>query len=466
MMSVIAGQEENAVVYSKGAPDRILGRCSHRLKASGEVLPINEVDKQAIMLAYDAMTRDALRVLMLAYRTVSAEEAGTDVVEENLTFVGLVGMIDPPRPEVLEAVGKCRQAGVKVVMITGDHPNTAAAIAREIGILRKDEEVLTGCELEKLDDLALSDRIAKISVYARTSPQQKLRIIRALKSKDYIVAMTGDGVNDAPAVKAADVGIAMGRMGTDVTKEAAAMTLADDNFATIVVAMEEGRAIYNNIRKAIRYLLATNVGEVMLMFLAVLLGLPLPLIPIQLLWINLLGDGLPAVALVNDPPSADIMSQPPRSGDQSVFAGGLGKKIMTRGLAIGLGTVGLYAWKLAVGGGVAAARTLAMASLMIGQFIHIFDCRNEQFTGQVGFFSNSFLLGAVALSMAMLVGVIHWPIGQSLFQTVALGPLDWAVAAGGAALTAGLDILFERFVLSRQFAFPLPRPITCQEALR
>jgi P-type Ca2+ transporter type 2C len=466
MMSVVACKDgEEPIVYSKGAPDNVLSRCTRLWKSNGDIAPLTEQDHQQIYAANAAMTQEAMRVLALAYREVPVGETDAEVLEEDLVFVGLIGMIDPPRPEVFEAVAKCHKAGVKIVMITGDHPNTAAAIAREIGILQGEAGVLTGCQLDAMDDLELLERVEKISVYARTSPQHKLRIIQALKSKNYIVAMTGDGVNDAPAVKAADVGIAMGRMGTDVTNEAAAMTLTDDNFATIVIAMEEGRSIYNNIRKAIRYLLATNIGEVVLMFLAVLLGMPLPLIPIQLLWINFVGDGLPAIALVNDPPAENIMSQPPRSGDESVFAGGLGKKIMSRGLAIGVGTLALYAWKLGVSGSVLAARTLTLASLSIGQFIHIFDCRNERFTGRVGLFSNPYLIGAVALSMTMVIGVIHLPICQPLFQTVALGPLDWGIALGGAALTAGLDILFERYIVSRQFVFPLPEPKTCEQIL-
>ncbi|MDR3565653.1 MAG: heavy metal translocating P-type ATPase [Negativicutes bacterium] len=440
MMSVVCSGQGSKKLYCKGALDRIVGACGHVLH-NGAVLPLDEKIRQEIIDANDRMTDRALRVLAFAYRPISADEQPGEILEREseLIFCGLVGMIDPPRPEVPAAIAKCQRAGVKVVMITGDHPKTAAAVAREIKLLSADGRMITGTELDGMTDAELADVVGEVAVYARTSPHHKLRIIKALKAKGYVVAMTGDGVNDAPAVKVADIGIAMGLMGTDVTKEAASVTLADDNFATIVKAMEEGRSIYANIRKAIRYLIATNIGEVILMLLAVLMGLPLPLIPIQLLWINLIGDGLPAVALVNDPPAHNIMQQPPRSADDSVFSGGLGSKILSRGLAIGVTSLALFTWALKASRNLVLARTIVIAQLAISQFIHIFDCRLERHTGKVGLFSNRWLVAAVALSMAMIGGIIHVPVLQPVFGTTALSLAQWLVALLVAGLTAVLD---------------------------
>jgi Ca2+-transporting ATPase len=279
LMSVLCAHQGMKALYAKGSPDKVLSLCTHYLK-DGKVLPLDDAVVREINEYNDKMAAQAFRVLACAYRPVAIiETAGDESLEQNLIFCGLVGMIDPPRPEVPVAVAKCRKAGVKVVMITGDHPSTARAVASEIQLLAENERIVTGADIDSMTDEQLADVVKAVSVYARTSPHHKLRIIKALKSKGYVVAMTGDGVNDAPAVKAADIGIAMGIMGADVTKEAASMTLADDNFATIVRAMKEGRSIYNNIRKAIRYLVATNIGEVILMLLAILAGLPLPLFP-------------------------------------------------------------------------------------------------------------------------------------------------------------------------------------------
>jgi len=400
--------------------------------------------KQEISHINGKMSNEALRVLATAYRDLSEDEAvgeeGDETnLEHNLIFCGLQGMIDPARQEVPAAIAKCKKAGVKVVMITGDHPNTARAIARDIGLLDNDGMVVLGQELDEMSDEQLADIVSKVSVYARTAPQHKLRIIKALKEKGYIVAMTGDGVNDAPAVKSADIGIAMGIMGTDVTKEAASVILSDDNFATIVLAIEEGRSIYANIRKAIRYLLATNIGEVILMVLSIMVGLPLPLLPIQLLWLNLLGDGFPAVALVNDPPAKDIMQNKPRSATDSVFAGRLGWKVLTRGLIMGSVSLAMYAWKLLTTGNYVLASTLVLAQVAISQFIHIFDCRIEKQVGKVNLFSNWLLVGAVGLSMVLLVGAIQIPGLQPIFGTVSLSIFDWLLALGVAALTSVLD---------------------------
>lgn len=451
MMSVVcSGHDKIKTLYCKGAPDSILDVCTHYL-AGSEVLPMTGSVRRKLQETAGRMAGEALRVLATACRRLEGDETEEDL-ESRLVFCGLAGMIDPPRPEVPSAIARCRQAGVKVVMITGDHPNTAQAIARELGLLEGNGRVLAGRELDRMTDEQLASVVEAVRVYARTTPQHKLRIIKAFKQKGYVVAMTGDGANDAPAVKAADVGIAMGATGTAVTKEAAGLTLADDNFATIVKAMQEGRCIYANIRKAIRYALATNIGEVVLMFFAALLALPLPLLPIQLLWINLIGDGLPVIALVNDPPAKGIMRQPPRSANDSVFSGGIGGKIISRGIIIGTTALALYAWKLFAGAGLGMARTLAFAQIVVSQFVHIFDCRTEERTGKTSLFSNWALVGSVALSMIMAAGVIYIAPLQRIFCTTALTAGDWLLVGAASAGTALLDAGAGRIMKRLSFA--------------
>jgi Ca2+-transporting ATPase len=452
MMSVVCTRqgETAKTLYCKGAPDSVLEVCTHYLH-EGKILPLNAEAKQTISKASEQMASEALRVLATAYRDLSNDEdikndSDEIELEQQMIFCGLTGMIDPPRQEVPAAIEKCKKAGVKVVMITGDHPNTAKAIARDLGLLDNRGMVVLGQDIDQMSDKDLANIVAKVSVYARTAPQHKLRIIKALKEKGYVVAMTGDGVNDAPAVKAADIGIAMGIMGTDVTKEAASMVLSDDNFATIVLAIEEGRSIYANIRKAIRYLLATNIGEVVLMIMAIMAGLPMPLLPIQLLWINLIGDGLPAVALVNDPPAKDIMQHKPRSAQDSVFSGGLGRKVLARGLIMGSISLALYAWKLVTSRNYVAASTLVLAQVAVSQFFHIFDCRIEKQTGKVNLLSNWPLIGAVGLSMVLLAGVIHIPGLQPMFGTMSLGIADWLLVFSVAGLTSVIDAGVEKTI--------------------
>lgn len=466
MMSVVcAGDGKEPILYAKGAPDSILTVCTHYLQA-GRVIVLDDATRAKIGAVNDQLAGKALRVLACAYRRLDMAVLPTETegieFEHDLVFSGLMGMIDPPRAEVPQAIAICRRAGVKVIMITGDHPHTAKAVACELGLISDDSQVLLGKDIDAMSDSELAAVVDKVLVYARTSPHHKLRLVKALQDKGYVVGMTGDGVNDAPAVKAADIGIAMGIMGTDVTKEAASMTLADDNFATIVRAMQEGRSIYANIRKAIRYLLATNIGEVVLMLLAALAGMPLPLIPIQLLWINLVGDGLPSVALVNDPPSADIMQQQPRSASQSVFAGGLGRKIISRGLIIGIMSLAVYNWKLSHAASLAAARTLVLAQLAISQFIHIFDCRLEKESGKASLFSNGWLIGAVTLSMILVVGIIHIPSLQPIFGTVALTSGEWLIALLAAAVTSVADLSLEAILEKKAFPKQARIGTTCQ----
>jgi P-type Ca2+ transporter type 2C len=334
-------------------------------------------------------------------------------------------------------------AGIKPVMITGDHKITAAAIAKELNILAKGDMVLTGAELERMDENKLSRIAPDVSVYARVSPKHKLMIVRVLKQLGHIVAMTGDGVNDAPAVKEADIGISMGVTGTDVTKEASSMILMDDNFATIVAAIEEGRVIYNNIRKFIRYMLACNIGEVLTMFIGMLIGLPLPLLPIQILWINLVTDGLPAIALGFDPPERDVMMRPPRAAKESVFSNGLLNLILFRGILIGLSTLAVFTSVLNLSGDIETARTAAFATLVIIQLIHVFECKSEKKNiFEIPIFNNWALIFSVICSLAMILGVIYIPTFQEIFKTVQLSVIDWVVICGFSALGPIVSSLF------------------------
>lgn len=449
-MAVAYGGPAGAALYVKGAPDTVLELCRYYFDGNAEQ-PLTPELIARIAAANEAMTNGALRVLAMAYRRLSPAEAAnvTEETERELVFAGLAGMIDPPRPEVKEAIALCRQAGIGTVMITGDHRNTAVAIARELRMFRDGaSRALTGAEVDALGERELATAAAVTTVYARVSPAHKLRIVKALKNVGHIVAMTGDGVNDAPAVKEADIGVAMGLSGTDVTREASSMTLADDNFATIVAAVEEGRGIYDNIRKFIRYLLACNIGEVLTMFLAALAGLPLPLLPLQILWVNLVTDGLPAMALGVDPKAPDTMHRPPRNPAESVFSRGLARKIVFRGIQIGLTTLLVFAGVYLVQGDLALARTMAFATLVFCQLFHVYDCRSEILTiFELGLFTNKYLLMATACSALMQVAVIHLPPLGAIFGTVPLGLTEWAivlVVSGWTALVGGLRHLFLR----------------------
>ncbi|TLN09944.1 HAD family hydrolase, partial [bacterium] len=306
MTVVCHDPEGKASVYTKGAPDHVLNRCT-RVYKNNRVIPLDLKTRNELLAANERMAAKALRVLAVAYKSIEDGDIPDEELEQDLIFVGLLGMADPPRPGVAEAVAKCRQAGVKVVMVTGDHPATACAIAGQLGLLREGL-ILTGRELDRMSDGELLSVIDRVDVCSRTTPEHKLRIVKAFKHRGHVVAMTGDGVNDAPAVKEANIGIAMGRKGTDITREAADITLTDDNFATIVTAVEEGRTVGDNIRKSMRYVLAGNFGEVLAIFLAAVSGLPMPLIPSQILWVNLVTESVPAMALGADPPEPGVMS--------------------------------------------------------------------------------------------------------------------------------------------------------------
>jgi len=450
-MSVIYKTKTKKFIYVKGALDVILGRSSYYLN-EGVIKPLTNKEKQKILLQNSRLASKAMRVLAFAYRELrGASEQFDETLENDLVFVGLVAMIDPPRPEAKRAVQKCLEAGIRVVMITGDHPETALAVAKEIGIVGLKYGVMTGAQLDKLSDREFLNAVERVSVFARVSPKHKLKIVRALKAKGNIVAMTGDGVNDAPALKEADIGIAMGITGTDVTKEASSMILADDNFATIVAAIEEGRIIYDNIRKFIHYMLACNVGEAATLLFAVLMGLPLPLVPSQILFVNLVTDGLPAIALGLEKGEADVMKRPPRSPNESIFSGGLFKKILFRGLFIAAGTISVFILGLILGDGeLNTSRTMAFCALVFFQLFYVFECRADRTPLlQMGLLSNPMLIIAVLSSVLMQLGVVYLPFFQKVFRTVPLNSFHWIVVI----LVTGLATILNIFC---QFAL---RPI-------
>lgn len=437
-MSVVVSHQGTKMVMTKGAPDILLQHCNYVLW-DNKVIPFTATLKQKVMAANEGMARSALRVLGLAYREVKTVDRLEDEneVEKGLIFVGLTGMIDPPRKEVREAMQKCRKAGIKTIMITGDHQTTAEAIARQLGMIPNNGLTIDGQQLSYLSDEELEKKVEDIYVYARVSPEHKLRIVKSLQRKGHVVAMTGDGVNDAPAIKAADIGIAMGINGTDVSKEASSLILSDDNFASIVAAIEEGRGIYENIRKFIRYLLASNVGEIMTMFVAMMAGLPLPLVPIQILWVNLVTDGLPAMALGVDQAEKDLMQHKPRPAKENIFARRLGWKIISRGLLIGICTLAAFWLMLGQNSDspehLARAQTVAFATLVVAQLIHVFDCRSSRSIFHRNPLQNKYLVFAVLSSLAMMLAVLYIPELQPIFKTVSLGWREWIlilIAAG------------------------------------
>jgi Ca2+-transporting ATPase len=437
MMSVLtADQKGDLYMLTKGGPDVLLDRCAHML-LDGKVVPLTGSLRKSIMQANLAMGSEALRCLAVAYRPLRDEKQFKQGdPERDLIFVGLMGMIDPPRPEVFDAIARTRKAGIRTVMITGDHQVTAEAIARQIGILPQGGLTVNGQDLYNMSEQELMDRVEDIYVYARVSPEHKLRIVKALQARGHVVAMTGDGVNDAPAIKAADIGIAMGQGGTDVAKDASSLILADDNFATIVAAIEEGRSIYDNIRKFIRYLLASNVGEIVVMFLAMIMGMPLPLVPIQILWVNLVTDGLPAVALGIDQAEKDIMKKPPRNVRESIFARGLGSKILSRGILIGVATLAVFWFSLQMEpANLVKAQSMAFVTLVMAQLIHVFDCRSVEggiFSRNI--FENKWLIASVISSVVLLLGVMYIPTFQPVFRTVPLDLADWGIVLIAAAI--------------------------------
>ncbi|MDP4180007.1 MAG: cation-translocating P-type ATPase [Bacillota bacterium] len=421
-------------VFTKGAPDIIIENCSS-INSNTEIKKLSQLHKNEILNANDKMAEGALRVLGFAFKKLDSNRYNKKDIEKDLVFAGLMGMIDPPRKEAQDAVHKCRMAGIKTVMITGDHKITAAAIAKELDILQDGDKVLTGAELDEIGEQGLLKIADNVSVYARVSPKHKLMVVRVMKKLGHVVAMTGDGVNDAPAVKEADIGVSMGNTGTDVTKEASAMILMDDNFATIVAAVEEGRVIYNNIRKFIRYMLACNLGEVLVMFLGMLIGLPIPLLPIQILWVNLVTDGLPAIALGFDPPERDVMKRRPRGAKEHIFSNGLLRLILFRGTLIGISTLAVFISVLHFTGNIENARTASFVTLVITQLIHVFECKSERKNiFEIPLLNNIPLVLSVLCSLAMILGVVYFKAFQGIFKTVPLSFSDWILILGFSAL--------------------------------
>ena len=412
-------------MFTKGAPEVILRLCDHELLATGTVT-LGSEQQQRILQAASEMASQALRVLALAYREVAPEEH-REPREERLVFAGLAGMIDPPREEVALSIASCRTAGIRPVMITGDHPDTATAVARELKLAGPDDRTIDGNRLDAMSDAELAQQVDHIAVYARVSPEHKLRVVQAWKSRGQVVAMTGDGVNDAPAVKSADIGVAMGITGTDVTKEASDMVLTDDNFTSIVNAVEEGRGIFDNIQKFIHFLLSCNTGEVLLMFISALFSLPSPLQPIQLLWINLVTDGLPALALAMEKPEKDIMRRPPRPPRESVITLSRGLLILLHGSVIaGVCLVG-YLWaRQAHPEDPQRAQTITFCVAAFSQLLYAFACRSHHHSvPEIGLFTNPHLLGAIVVSALLQFAVVTIPGGDRVFETAPLEGQDW-----------------------------------------
>ena len=468
-MSVVVGGDAaghrgsaSAVMYTKGAPEVVLAMCDREVHGH-TTRPLTPERRHRISETAGEMASRALRVLALAYR--EHDTLGPDEVyaEENLVFAGLAGMIDPPRDEVKEAVARCRTAGIRPVMITGDHPSTALAIARELGIATDADAVITGRGLDDLNDTVLAGRAGHVAVYARVTAEHKLRVVKALRSVGNVVAMTGDGVNDAPAVDEADIGIAMGISGTDVTKAAADMVLIDDNFASIVNAVEEGRGIFDNIQKFVHYLLASNAGEVMFMLFAALAGWPVPLLAIQILWINLVTDSLPALGLGTEPPERDAMRRPPRPLREPIITRGRGVTMLAHGALMAAAAGSAFSLSYAgVPANVGRARTAAFFTLAFTQLFYAFACRSERHTmPAVGPLTNPRLLVGIAAAAALQVAVGTIPVMQRLFKVSPLAISDWLIALGLAMAPVTVVELLKwlpRPPDRRGFAEPVSRP--------
>ena len=420
------------VVTEKGAPDIVLSQCTHYQDRSDEAVPLNDEQRRRILAANDAMTADALRVLGVAYRVIRRLDKDHDVaredeLEKEMVFVGLIGMIDPARVEVPPALGTAQKAGIRTIMITGDYPNTARAIADEIGLLQEGHKVLTGSDLDQMDDQTLQVEVEKTDVFARVTPQHKMRVVQALRANGQVVAMTGDGVNDAPSIKQADIGIAMGITGTDVTKETADMVLTDDNYASIVSAVEQGRVIYSNIRKFVYYLLSCNLAEISIIFLATLAGLPSPLTAIQLLWLNLITDGAPALALGVETGDPDIMDKPPRPPEEPIINQQMRIGIFVQTAAITSITLLAYWIGLKTHPEAAEyAETMAFVTLSFSELLRAFTARSENYPIlKLGLFTNRSMNWAVLSSLVLLLGVIYLPFLNHIFDTVPLGWSQW-----------------------------------------
>ncbi len=464
-----AQRGERVLAFTKGAPDVLLARCTHEL-VGAQAQPLDEARRAEILEVNEALAREALRTLGVAFRTLPAEFEADESVERELVFAGLIGMMDPPRPEAKAAVARARAAGIRPLIITGDHPTTAAVIGAELGI-SSGMRAVTGAQLEKMDEAQLLRTLREATVYARVNPEHKLRIVKALQREGAIVAMTGDGVNDAPALKTADIGVAMGLNGTEVAKEAADIVLADDNFASIVAAVEEGRAIFANIRKFLRYLLSSNMGEVLTMFFGVLFAgaiglapdqtgaLALPLLATQILWINLVTDGAPALALGMDPADPDVMARPPRPRGEAVITRRMWAGIAYVSVIMAAGTLLVLDASLPGGliegaGDLRYAQTMAFNTLVLFSLFNVFNARSDERSAFVGAFSSKWLWGAVVLSLLLQAAVIYAPFLQQAFSTVALSAGDWLLCAAVASAVLWLRELSKLLRLWRPAQAP------------
>ncbi len=419
MMTTVHKDQTRFVSFTKGAPDIVIRNCTKFMNQNGEIKELSEQDKEIILQHNTKMAQEGLRVLAVAFKELQDDDFSN--LENDMIFLGLMGMIDPPRPEVKDALEKCRTAGIRVIMITGDHKVTAHTIAKELNILDHNDMVLTGSDLIEMDVDKLVQVVEKVKVYARVSPSDKLKIVEALKKQGRIVAMTGDGVNDAPALKKSDIGVAMGITGTDVSKDASDMVLTDDNFASIVAAVEEGRKIFDNIRKVVYYLLSCNISEVATIFISILLRLPLPLIPVQILWMNLVTDGLPALALGVEPAEPDIMKRPPRDPKEGIMSKDVMTSIFIGGILLSALALFVYGWALLEHDQIELLRTMVFFTLCTGQLMHAFNSKSLRFSiFKVGIKNNPKLVLATLASFAMLIGVIYIPGLQKVFGTTSL----------------------------------------------
>ncbi|MFO7255430.1 MAG: cation-transporting P-type ATPase [Bacillota bacterium] len=437
-MSVVVDLGGERLVLCKGAPESVLAQAD-RVEQRGGPVPLSATGRRRWLAKAETMSGAALRVLALAYKRLPMGVLpNQEGAETGLILLGLVGMYDPPREEVRAELERARRAGIRTLMVTGDHPRTAEAVARELGILQPGEEAVLGRMLDGLDEAELRRLVRERSVFARVAPRHKVQLVKALQKCGARVAMTGDGVNDAAAIKEADVGIAMGRCGVEVTREAASVVLTDDRFDTILAAVEEGRGLFQNVRTFMRYLLGCNAGEVLVMLGATLLGLPLPLTPLQILWMNLVTDGLPAIALGMEPPSPGLMERPPRPPGEGVLGGGLGRQLLGRATAIGLSALAAFLWMLTAGHDLTVARTTAFTALVTAQLVYVFSARSERLDPlERPLGSNRWLVAAVALSGLAQLGALSLPFLQGALETVPLPPDGWlvvAVAAGWPAL--------------------------------
>lgn len=426
MMTTIHKIGNKYRVITKGAPDVLLEKCQKQM--SGSLGKEQMIEKLQIQRENEKMAGKALRVIAVGYKDLDflPQKIDTYTIEDNLIFVGLIGMIDPPREGVKEAVRTCKKAGIKTVMITGDHIATAKAIAKELNILEAKDKAITGQEIDKMTKQELEKTIAQYSVFARVTPEHKVRIVKAWQKTGAVVAMTGDGVNDSPALKNADIGIAMGKNGTDVAKNAADMILADDNFVTIVEAVKQGRTIYDNIKKAIHFLIATNIGEIVTIFMGLVLGLKSPLLAIQLLWINLVTDSLPAIAIGLEPPDKDIMNRKPVSSRKGIFADGLWNKIVVEGIMIGMLTLVAFS----IGNkffGLEVGRTMAFLSMGLLELVHSFNIKSEQSIFKIGILENKFLIGSFILGTIIQISVALIPALAEIFKLVPLNQTQWMI---------------------------------------